>query len=130
MPRRPLAPTHDLRRTAQRLAVPLAATPGSFFLQPQDAAVHRLLRAIDRNTALSRLTADDVAPADAWLARTTRPLTASRHFISLAVNVSPSAKSRFADFAPSLMVSAERPIWATASRQCADELSICRLPSD
>jgi DNA polymerase-3 subunit alpha/error-prone DNA polymerase len=68
MPRNPLPPTHALRRTARHLAVPLAATPGSFFLQPQDAAVHRLLRAIDRNTSLSRLAADDVAPADAWLA--------------------------------------------------------------
>ncbi len=68
MPRKPLPPTHALRRMAKRLAVPLAATPGSFFLQPQDAAIHRLLRAIDRNTSLSRLAAGDVAPADAWLA--------------------------------------------------------------
>jgi len=63
---RPL--THPLCRTAERLAVPLVATPGSFFLRPQDAAVHRLLRAIDRNTSLSRLAAGDVAPLDAWLA--------------------------------------------------------------
>jgi len=68
MPRRPLPPTHALRRVAKHLGVSLAATPGSFFLHPRDAAVHRLLRAIDRNTSLSRLAADDVAPADAWLA--------------------------------------------------------------
>jgi DNA polymerase-3 subunit alpha/error-prone DNA polymerase len=37
-------------------------------LQPDDIAIHRLLRAIDGNTALSRLTAADIAPADAWLA--------------------------------------------------------------
>jgi error-prone DNA polymerase len=68
LPRKPPAPSHALCRTARHLGIPLAATPGSFFLQPQDAAVHRLLRAIDRNTCLSRLAADDLAPADAWLA--------------------------------------------------------------
>ncbi len=68
MPRKPLPPAHALRRAAKYLAVPLVATPGSFFLHPQDAAIHGLLRAIDLNTSLSRLTAADVAPADAWLA--------------------------------------------------------------
>ena len=68
MPRNPLPPTHQLRRTARDLGVSLAATPGSFFLHPEDATVHRLLRAIDRNTSLSQLAADDVAPPDAWLA--------------------------------------------------------------
>ena len=67
MPRKPLPPTHTLRRTAKYLGVPLTATPGSFFLCPQDAAVHRLLRAIAGNTSLSRLSADEVAPRDAWL---------------------------------------------------------------
>ncbi|MEE4261683.1 MAG: DNA polymerase III subunit alpha, partial [Desulfobacteraceae bacterium] len=68
MPRNPLPPTHQLRRTAQDLGVSLVATPGSFFLHPQDATIHRLLRAIDRNTSLARLATDDVAPPDAWLA--------------------------------------------------------------
>ncbi len=68
MPRKPLPPTHTLRRTAKHLGVPLAATPGSFFLCPEDAAVHRLLRAIAGNTSFSRLAAADVAPQDAWLA--------------------------------------------------------------
>jgi DNA polymerase-3 subunit alpha/error-prone DNA polymerase len=68
MPRKPLPPTHQLRRTAQDLGAPLVATPGSFFLHPDDATIHRLLRGIDRNTSLSRLAADDVAPPDAWLA--------------------------------------------------------------
>jgi len=68
LPRKPLPPTHALCRTAKHLGIPLVATPGSFFLHPQDAAVHRLLRAIDRNTCLSRLAADDLVPADAWLA--------------------------------------------------------------
>ena len=68
MPRRPLPPTHRLRRMAKHLEVPAVATPGSFFLHPDDVAIHRLLRAIDRNTSFSRLSADDIAPADAWLA--------------------------------------------------------------
>jgi DNA polymerase-3 subunit alpha/error-prone DNA polymerase len=68
MPRNPLPPTHQLRRAAKNLGAPLVATPGSFFLRPDDGAIHRLLRAIDRNTSLSRLAAGDVAPPDAWLA--------------------------------------------------------------
>ena len=68
MPRRPLPATHCLRRTADRLGLPIMATPGSFFLHPDDVPLHRMLRAIERNTSLSRLAADEVAPADAWLA--------------------------------------------------------------
>ena len=46
MPRRPLPANHRLRRAAHHLGVPLAATPGSFFLDPADLAMHRMLRAI------------------------------------------------------------------------------------
>jgi len=68
VPRNPLPPNHRLHRTARHLGVASVATPGSFFLHPQDGAVHRLLRAIERNTSLSRLAAGDIAPPDAWLA--------------------------------------------------------------
>jgi DNA polymerase-3 subunit alpha/error-prone DNA polymerase len=68
MPRRPLPAAHALRAAAGRRRVPLIAAPGSYFLYPQDIAVHRILRAIARNTCLSRLEAEDQAPADAWLA--------------------------------------------------------------
>ncbi|BBO86292.1 DNA-directed DNA polymerase [Desulfosarcina ovata subsp. sediminis] len=68
MPRSPLPAGHPLRQTAQALGCPLVATPGAFFLHPQDHALHRLLRAIDNNTSLERLNSRDMAPADAWLA--------------------------------------------------------------
>jgi DNA polymerase-3 subunit alpha/error-prone DNA polymerase len=68
MPRRPLPATHRLRRMANLLGLPAVATPGSFFLHPEDMTVHRMLRAIERNTCLSRLTNDEIAPTDAWLA--------------------------------------------------------------
>ena len=68
MPRRPLMRNHPLCRRADRLGVPLVASPSSFFLAPEDACIHRLLRAIDRNTSLSQIKTGDVAPADAWLA--------------------------------------------------------------
>ena len=77
MPRRPLPAGHRLRRTADDLAVPVVAVPGSFFLKPEDVSVHRMLRAIDKNTVLSCLNADDMAPADAWLAG---PDTYARRF--------------------------------------------------
>ena len=68
LPRRPNGAAFGLRKTAQFLGVPVVATPGSFFLDPDDIKIHRMLRAIDRNTSLSRLTPKDVAPHDAWLA--------------------------------------------------------------
>ncbi|MEJ2690446.1 MAG: PHP domain-containing protein, partial [Deltaproteobacteria bacterium] len=68
MPRRPIPASHRLRRTADRLGLPVVATPGSFFLHPADMTVHRMLRAIARNTCLSRLANDALAPTDAWLA--------------------------------------------------------------
>lgn len=78
MPRKPLSPSHRLRQTAEHLSVPLVATPGSFFIDSGDVSVHCLLRAIERNTTLSRLAPGDTAPADAWLAP---PKTYVRRFI-------------------------------------------------
>ena len=66
--RRPGGSALRLRQAAKRLGIPMVATPGSFFLEPDDVQVHRLSRAIDLNTSLSRLTPKDTAPADAWLA--------------------------------------------------------------
>jgi DNA polymerase-3 subunit alpha/error-prone DNA polymerase len=68
MPRRPLAAGHALRATARRLGVPAVAAPGSYFIRSGDIAVHRILRAIDRNTCLSRLALENMAPPDAGLA--------------------------------------------------------------
>ncbi len=68
MPRRALPSRHRLRQTAEVLGVPLVAVPGSFFLDPEDITVHRMLRAIDLNTALSCLKSTNAAPSDAWLA--------------------------------------------------------------
>jgi DNA polymerase-3 subunit alpha/error-prone DNA polymerase len=68
MPRRPLPDSHSLRIRVKQLQVPLVAVPGTFFLQPEDWYLHRLLRAIDENSTLGRLSPDSSAPKDAWLA--------------------------------------------------------------
>jgi len=68
LPRKPVPRGHRLRVAARQMGIPLVATPGMFFLHRDDEKIHRLLRAIDRNTTLSRLHPTDVAPADAWLA--------------------------------------------------------------
>ncbi len=68
MPRRPLSQSHRLRVVANQLNVPLVAVPGSFFLVPEEFAVHQMLRAIDKNSTVSALKQTDTAPADAWLA--------------------------------------------------------------
>jgi len=67
MPRHPLPYTHPLVQTARRLGISVVATPGSFFIHPADISIHRILRAIDKNTSLSRLGRHDAAPADAYL---------------------------------------------------------------
>ena len=95
LPRRPSETAAKARAEARRLGVPAVAVPSSFFLVPDDHGIHQLLRAIARNTSLSRLKPsrdggaglgpaepergkawkpsqgfhfNDVAPADAWLA--------------------------------------------------------------
>jgi len=68
LPRRAGPGAARLRDDARRLGVPLVAVPGSFLLTPADRELHQVLRAIDRNTSLSRLGPEDQAPPDAWLA--------------------------------------------------------------
>ena len=68
VPRKPDAAALKLKKTAKGLGLPVVAVPGSFFLTPEDHGLHRLLRAIDLNTSLFRLTRKDTAPAEAWLA--------------------------------------------------------------
>jgi len=68
MPRNPLLRVHPLIKTAKYLGITPVATPGSFFLQPENHLVHRYLRAIDKNTCLSRLSPAEVAPKNAWFA--------------------------------------------------------------
>ncbi|MEA2084737.1 MAG: DNA polymerase III subunit alpha [Thermodesulfobacteriota bacterium] len=65
---RPDESAFRLRRMAGYLNIPAAATPWSFFLDPDDAKIHRILRAIDLNTSLSKLTPEDTAPSGSWLA--------------------------------------------------------------
>jgi error-prone DNA polymerase len=65
--RHPLSGQHPLCRTAGKLGIPLVATPGSFFLNREDIKTHRMLRTIDENTCLSRLTLKDSASCDAFL---------------------------------------------------------------
>ena len=68
LPRRLNGQTYHLRQTARKLGVPMVAVAGGFFLEPGDYQLHRVLRAINLNTSLSRLEPADMAPPDAWLA--------------------------------------------------------------
>ncbi|RJP79652.1 MAG: DNA polymerase III subunit alpha, partial [Desulfobacteraceae bacterium] len=55
-----------LRQSARFLGVPAVLAPHAFFLRPEDWNIHRVLRAIDRNTSLSRLDFEDTAYSDAF----------------------------------------------------------------
>ena len=68
VPRKPGGNAFKLRQTSRHIGVPLVATPGSFFLNPHGVKIHYMLRAIEKNTSLTRLLPKDTAPADAWLA--------------------------------------------------------------
>jgi error-prone DNA polymerase len=46
---------------------PVVASSASYFLKPEDYQTHRLLRAIDLNTSLTRIPADELASPQAWL---------------------------------------------------------------
>ncbi|MFA7425857.1 MAG: DNA polymerase III subunit alpha [Desulfosarcinaceae bacterium] len=65
---RPLPAAHPLRQAARHLGLALVAVPDSVMITPADRDLHRLLRAIDANLPLSRVTENDLAPEDAWLA--------------------------------------------------------------
>lgn len=68
LPRKPNQVATKAREAARRLGLAAVAVPSSFFLAPEDHELHRLLRAINLNTSFSRLTAQDVAQSDAYLA--------------------------------------------------------------
>ncbi len=92
LPRKPLPAVHPLIQTATALKAPLVAVPESFFLSPKDHNIHRLLRAIAGNASLSCLSADELAPVDAWLAP---PKEYARRFAILPEAV--KASSRIAE---------------------------------
>jgi DNA-directed DNA polymerase III PolC len=56
-----------LERAADNLGVPLVAANNSFFLEAADHEIHRTLRAIGLNATVSRLRAEEVQPANAYL---------------------------------------------------------------
>ena len=56
-----------LRKTSRYLGIPMLFTSGSFFANPDDFKTHRMLRAIDLNTSLSRLKTEDTTSSEAWL---------------------------------------------------------------
>ena len=62
----PLSARHILCATARKRNLPLVATPDNYFLYPGDTGLHQMLRAIDRNTSLSRLKHSDTALPNAF----------------------------------------------------------------
>ncbi|MCP4024628.1 MAG: DNA polymerase III subunit alpha [Desulfobacteraceae bacterium] len=68
LPRVPVSVNHLLCVTAKKLSIPVVATPGNFFLNKEDFRIHQMLRAIDKNTCLSRLRGKDMAVENAFLA--------------------------------------------------------------
>nr|WP_320016441.1 DNA polymerase III subunit alpha [uncultured Desulfobacter sp.] len=65
--RAPVSRNHPLCRAARAAKLPLVAAPDSYFLSPGDHEIHALLRAIETKTSLSRLSVEQIAPADAFL---------------------------------------------------------------
>jgi len=57
----------ELLRCARAGGIPVAVTNDVYFAGPEDFPLHRLLRAIDLNTSLSRIPQDELAGEDRWL---------------------------------------------------------------
>lgn len=64
---RPGGTAPEVMRLARELGIPSVATNAVHFLDPAEFIIHRLLRAIDCNTKLSRLDPAGLAPRSAWL---------------------------------------------------------------
>ena len=63
----PGARRFGLLKYARSSGIPPVATNGVYFVDKEDFALHRLIRAIDENTSLSRLDPAELAPDSAWL---------------------------------------------------------------
>jgi error-prone DNA polymerase len=61
------AAEHSLLEFSRASGIPPVATNDVYFVDPSDYAMHRLLRAIDLNTCLSRIPAGELAGDDRWL---------------------------------------------------------------
>ena len=62
----PFGPQRALLRYSRRAGVPVAATAPVYFLQPEDHAFHRVLRAIGLRCKLDRVPDSEQAPPWAW----------------------------------------------------------------
>ena len=58
----------EARRAARSQGLPCVAVADSFFLRPKGFEFHKLLRAIELNTSLSRVSQEELAPENSWLA--------------------------------------------------------------
>ncbi|MBN1540732.1 DNA polymerase III subunit alpha [candidate division KSB1 bacterium] len=63
----PHANREAIRRLAGELNLPVAATNAVYFCRPEEWSVHRLLRAIDLNTTLTRIPAGELVSPEAFL---------------------------------------------------------------
>jgi len=56
---RPGVEERQSHRLARKFGLEMVATSDAYFLKPEDAATHKILRAIDKNSTLSQLTPND-----------------------------------------------------------------------
>ncbi|MCZ6746630.1 MAG: DNA polymerase III subunit alpha [Acidobacteria bacterium] len=114
-------PRQGLLAFARGSGLPAVAAPPVFFVDPQDHPLHRLLRAIDLNTRLSRLPASQVAPPLSWLMS---PTEIQKAFVDC-----PEAVARPARLARDCALS--RPPWGEAVfprfRHLSDEKALAEL---
>jgi DNA-directed DNA polymerase III PolC len=61
------ARSREMERICDAMGLPMAASADAWFLDPADHELHRILRAIDLNSTLSRLRPGETAPEGAWL---------------------------------------------------------------
>ena len=67
LPRQPVSPWSPVVQTARDRHIPAVAVPDSFYSSPEDAPLHRMLRAIDLKTTLDRITPPHCAGEGSFL---------------------------------------------------------------
>ncbi len=114
-------PRQELLAFARGSGLPAVAAPPVFFVDPRHHPLHRLLRAIDLNTRLSRLPPSQVAPPLSWLMS---PTEIRKAFVDC-----PEAVAQTAKLARDCALS--RPPWGEAVfprfRHLSDEEALAEL---
>ncbi|MEW5909475.1 MAG: PHP domain-containing protein, partial [Thermodesulfobacteriota bacterium] len=109
----------QVKQMSRYLGIPFVAVPESHFITPEEISIHRILRAIENKTSLSRPDPKAMVAPDSWLP--SPRIFAERFEIwPEAIHAAEALAERFTFTGPCF--GQVLPPWADTSGRCADEL--------